>query len=90
MTTKTVLVVDDVAPIREMLTAALHMAGYQCLEADNAQTAHGLIVDHHGHCLAGLDGAGGQRYCTGPSFKARAQRCRHPHYYVHCAGQSRQ
>lgn len=46
MTAKTVLIVDDEAPIREMLTVALHMAGYQCLEADNAQTAHELIVDH--------------------------------------------
>lgn len=46
MTGKTVLIVDDEAAIREMLTVALQMAGYQCLEADNAQTAHGLIVDH--------------------------------------------
>lgn len=46
MTGKTVLIVDDEAPIREMLSVALQMAGYQCLEADNAQTAHGLIVDH--------------------------------------------
>jgi len=46
MTGKTVLIVDDEAPIREMLSVALHMAGYQCLEAANAQTAHALIVDH--------------------------------------------
>lgn len=46
MTGKTVLIVDDEAPIREMLSVALHMAGYQCLEAANAQTAHTLIVDH--------------------------------------------
>ncbi|HZJ95368.1 MAG TPA: phosphate regulon transcriptional regulator PhoB [Thiopseudomonas sp.] len=46
MTGKTVLIVDDEAPIREMLSVALQMAGYQCLEAANAQTAHELIVDH--------------------------------------------
>ena len=46
MTSKTVLIVDDEAPIREMIAVALQMAGYQCLEAENAQTAHALIVDH--------------------------------------------
>lgn len=46
MTGKTVLIVDDEAPIREMLSVALQMAGYQCLEAANAQTAHEHIVDH--------------------------------------------
>lgn len=46
MTSKTVLIVDDEAPIREMLVVALQMAGYECLEAQNAQTAHGLIIDH--------------------------------------------
>lgn len=45
MTSKTVLIVDDEAPIREMLVVALQMAGYECLEAQNAQTAHGLIID---------------------------------------------
>ena len=28
-----------------MITVALQMAGYQCLEAENAQVAHALIVD---------------------------------------------
>ncbi|NLY12081.1 MAG: phosphate regulon transcriptional regulatory protein PhoB [Gammaproteobacteria bacterium] len=46
MTGKTVLIVDDEAPIREMLAVALEMAGYNCLEASNAQTAHALAVDH--------------------------------------------
>ncbi|MCW8886648.1 MAG: phosphate regulon transcriptional regulator PhoB [Motiliproteus sp.] len=45
MSTKRVLIVDDEAPIREMLALALEMAGYQCMEADNAQSAHGLVVD---------------------------------------------
>ncbi len=46
MTSKTVLIVDDEAAIREMIAVALQMAGYQCLEAENAQAAHALIVDH--------------------------------------------
>lgn len=46
MSTKRVLIVDDESPIREMLTLALEMAGYDCMEASNAQMAHGLIVDN--------------------------------------------
>ncbi len=46
MTNKTVLIVDDEAPIREMIAVALQIAGYQCLEAENSQIAHALIVDH--------------------------------------------
>lgn len=42
---KRVLIVDDEAPIREMIAVALEMAGYECLEADNAQTAHAIIID---------------------------------------------
>jgi two-component system phosphate regulon response regulator PhoB len=42
---KRILIVDDEAPIREMIAVALEMAGYDCLEADNAQQAHSLIVD---------------------------------------------
>ena len=40
-----ILIVDDEAPIRDMITVALEMAGYHCLEADNAQTAHAIIID---------------------------------------------
>ncbi|MBR9884438.1 MAG: response regulator, partial [Oceanospirillales bacterium] len=43
---KRVLIVDDEAPIREMIAVALEMAGYECLEAENAQQAHALILDH--------------------------------------------
>ena len=43
---KTVLIVDDEAPIREMIAVALEMAGYQCLEASNVQDAHSMVVDH--------------------------------------------
>ena len=42
---KTILIVDDEAPIREMIAVALEMAGYECLEADNTQQAHASIVD---------------------------------------------
>ena len=42
---KRVLIIDDEAPIREMIAVALEMAGYECLEADSAQSAHPMIVD---------------------------------------------
>ncbi|RTE65379.1 phosphate regulon transcriptional regulatory protein PhoB [Amphritea opalescens] len=42
---KRVLIVDDEAPIREMIAVALEMAGYDCVEADSAQAAHPMIVD---------------------------------------------
>jgi len=42
---KRVLIVDDEAPIREMIAVALEMAGYDCMEADSAQTAHPMIID---------------------------------------------
>ncbi|MFZ2289363.1 MAG: phosphate regulon transcriptional regulator PhoB [Halopseudomonas yangmingensis] len=45
MAGKTILIVDDEAAIREMIAVALEMAGYDCLEADNGQQAHALIVD---------------------------------------------
>ncbi|MFP8967948.1 phosphate regulon transcriptional regulator PhoB [Pokkaliibacter sp. CJK22405] len=45
MADKKVLIVDDEAPIREMIAVALEMAGYECLEAENATRAHSLIVD---------------------------------------------
>ena len=45
MSGKTILIVDDEAPIREMVAMALEMAGYQCLEAADAKQAHSLVVD---------------------------------------------
>lgn len=36
---------DDESPIRDMLRVALEMADYRCLEAADAQSAHGIIVD---------------------------------------------
>lgn len=41
----TILIIDDEAPIRDMLRVALEMADYQCLEAENAKDAHAIIVD---------------------------------------------
>ncbi len=45
MVTKTILIVDDEAPIRDMLRVALEMAEYNCLEAADAQNAHAIIID---------------------------------------------
>lgn len=46
MDSKTVLIVDDEAAIREMIRVALEMAEFDCLEAANAQDAHARIIDH--------------------------------------------
>lgn len=45
MADKTILIVDDESPIRDMLRVALEMAEYHCLEAADAQAAHSIIVD---------------------------------------------
>lgn len=45
MSGKTVLIVEDEEPIREMIVLALEMAGYNCLEAGDARLGHSLIVD---------------------------------------------
>ncbi|WP_144820650.1 phosphate regulon transcriptional regulator PhoB [Marinobacter piscensis] len=45
MSGKTVLIVDDEPAIREMITVALEMADYICIEAADAREAHALIVD---------------------------------------------
>ena len=42
----TILIVDDEEPIREMVTIALEMAGYNCLEAADAKQAHAHVIDH--------------------------------------------
>lgn len=46
MAGKQVLIVDDEAPIREMIIVALEMAGYVCVEAENTQQAHSIIIDN--------------------------------------------
>jgi len=40
-----VLIVDDEAPIRDMLRMALELADFTCIEADSAQKAHTAVVD---------------------------------------------
>ena len=51
MPDKTILIVDDEASIRDMLRVALEMADYHCLEAEDAQQAHALIVDRKPHLI---------------------------------------
>ena len=45
MSKKTILIIDDEPAIRDMLRVALEMADYRCLEADNAQQGHALVID---------------------------------------------
>lgn len=45
MDEKTILIVDDEAAIRDMVRMSLEMAGFECLEAADAQEAHTTIVD---------------------------------------------
>ncbi|MFT4874722.1 phosphate regulon transcriptional regulator PhoB [Congregibacter sp.] len=45
MSERTVLVVDDEFAIRDMLRMALEIVDYRCLEADNIQDAHAIVVD---------------------------------------------
>ncbi|MDN3650925.1 phosphate regulon transcriptional regulator PhoB [Reinekea marina] len=45
MATRSILIVDDESAIRDVIAAALEMAGYRALEAGNAQDAHSIIVD---------------------------------------------
>ncbi len=45
MSERTVLVVDDEFAIRDMLRMALEIVDFRCLEAENIQDAHAVIVD---------------------------------------------
>ena len=45
MADRTVLVVDDEFAIRDMLRMALEIAEFNCLEAENIQSAYQIIVD---------------------------------------------
>lgn len=45
MSTRSILIVDDESAIRDVIAAALEMAGYRTIEAGNAQDAHALVVD---------------------------------------------
>ncbi|WP_227431311.1 phosphate regulon transcriptional regulator PhoB [Psychrobacter sp. I-STPA6b] len=46
MSNDMVLVVEDEPAIREMITTTLEMAGFDCLQAEDVQTAHQQVVDH--------------------------------------------
>lgn len=91
MTGKTVLIVDDEAAIREMIAVALQMAGYRCLEADNAQNAHAIVVDHQPDIIL-LDWM--MPNVSGIELARRLKKgnsvCRYPHYYAHRAQRRRQ
>lgn len=45
MKNERILIVDDEAAIREMIAIALELAGYECIEAEDALQAHHLVVD---------------------------------------------
>ncbi|MBA55622.1 MAG: phosphate regulon transcriptional regulatory protein PhoB [Pseudomonadales bacterium] len=40
-----ILIVDDEEAIREMISVSLELAGFQWIEAENGQVAHGMVVD---------------------------------------------
>lgn len=44
-TSKKILIVDDEAPIREMIAITLEMADYECVEAENTRQAHEIMLD---------------------------------------------
>ncbi|HLS99339.1 MAG: phosphate regulon transcriptional regulator PhoB [Porticoccaceae bacterium] len=45
MPDQTVLIIDDEAAIRDMVSVAFEVAGFNCLQADNARDGHALIID---------------------------------------------
>lgn len=47
MNSRSILIVDDESAIREVIAAALEMAGYHTLEAGDATEAHSLVVDQN-------------------------------------------
>ena len=55
MVSKKVLIVDDEFSIRDMLRMALEIADFECLEAENIQDAHRLIVAQMFHLMRLMD-----------------------------------
>ncbi len=45
MQEQTILVVDDEVAIRDMINTALEVSGFKCIQAENAQQAHAMIID---------------------------------------------
>ena len=59
-----ILIVDDELPIREMIHTSLDMAGFQCLQAEDAKQAHQIIVDQRPALIfAGLDASRWSQRC---------------------------
>ena len=58
-----ILIVDDELPIREMIHTALDMAGFQCLQAEDAKQAHQMIGPASSIDFAGLDDARWRQWC---------------------------
>ncbi|MBB3046089.1 two-component system phosphate regulon response regulator PhoB [Litorivivens lipolytica] len=46
MANRSILIVDDESAIREMIRIGLEMAGFNCMEATDAQDAYGQILDN--------------------------------------------
>ncbi|ELA09477.1 two component transcriptional regulator [Moraxella macacae 0408225] len=42
---ETILIVEDEIAIRDMLVTTLELSGFQCLEANDAEQAHRIVVD---------------------------------------------
>ncbi|MEM0955029.1 MAG: phosphate regulon transcriptional regulator PhoB [Pseudomonadota bacterium] len=51
MSERTVLIVDDEFAIRDMLRMALEIAEFNCLEAEDIQSAYQVIVDDRPDCV---------------------------------------
>jgi len=47
MQSQTILIVDDEAPIRGMITMALESEGFRCIQAANVQEAHIAVIDEN-------------------------------------------
>jgi two-component system phosphate regulon response regulator PhoB len=45
MQIQTILIVDDEAPIRDMITMALESEGFRCIQAANVQEGHIAVID---------------------------------------------
>ncbi|MAT50916.1 MAG: phosphate regulon transcriptional regulatory protein PhoB [Porticoccaceae bacterium] len=45
MTAQTILIIDDEPAIRDMVSIALDVAGFHCLQAENAREGHAKIID---------------------------------------------
>lgn len=51
MSQNTILIVDDEQDIRDMLSHALDLAGFHCIEAENTLQAYQMIIDERPHLI---------------------------------------